>query len=504
MNIREGQLLLGKYRAERVLGRGGMGLVVAAHHLELDEPVALKFLLPEALQSAETIARFEREARAAVKIRSEHVARVFDVGRLETGEPYMVMELLRGLDLGQLLEQRGPLPVQDVVDYVLQAGEAIAEAHQLGIVHRDLKPQNLFLTHRADGSPCVKVLDFGISKMSARGSGDQAVTATMAILGSPLYMSPEQLMSARDIDSRTDIWALGVICFQLLTGKTPFSAATLPQLCMAINMSEPLALRSLLASAPAALEAAISRCLEKDRNLRLANLAELARALAPFGPPRSQLSVERIERLARVSAPSAPPGAAQAPPPTATRVSASTLAEPTLAESAPVESTLAEPARALGPPEQGIAGGEPRTMGEFGRTKSPPRPKRRIGLFALLALLVVVGVAATLGLAAAHRARTLAAASSIAVAPSETPPPKVAVAAPEPAAIPPPVESHTAPLPSASVAPPKPTPVATHPPNVTSAVAPPRPPALPAPKVDCDIPYSYDAKGNKIFKKACL
>src|SRR6478735_1771747 len=242
----EGQLFAGKYRVERVLGRGGMGVVIAARHLLLDELVAIKFLLPEALQSAEAVARFEREARAAVKIKSEHVARVTDVARLENGTPYMVMELLRGRDLAAQLREGGPLPLAEVTDYLLQAGEAIAEAHGLGIVHRDLKPANLFLTKRADGSPCIKVLDFGISKLTnASSTRDQGMTKTATVMGSPFYMSPEHLMSSRDVDMRTDIWALGVICFELLTGKLPFQADTLPQLCMTITLAPPVLLRSL-------------------------------------------------------------------------------------------------------------------------------------------------------------------------------------------------------------------------------------------------------------------
>src|SRR6187399_2364915 len=204
MEIPGGQPLAGKYQIERVLGQGGMGVVVAAHHISLDEIVAIKFLLPEALGNAEAVARFEREARAAVMIKSEHVARVTDVGRLDNGAPYMVMELLKGRDLDVLVRERGPLPLAEVTDYLLQAGEAIAEAHGLGIVHRDLKPANLFLTRRADGSTCIKVLDFGISKLTnARATRDQGMTQTAAIMGSPLYMSPEHLMSSRDVDMRT-------------------------------------------------------------------------------------------------------------------------------------------------------------------------------------------------------------------------------------------------------------------------------------------------------------
>ncbi len=161
--VREGDVLAGKFRIERVLGQGGMGVVVAATHIQLDERVALKFLLPEALINSDAVARFAREARAAVKIKSEHVARVSDVGTLESGSPYMVMEYLHGQDLADWVRDRGAMPISDAVEFVLQACEALAEAHALGIVHRDLKPANLFVTLRADGTPCVKVLDFGIS-----------------------------------------------------------------------------------------------------------------------------------------------------------------------------------------------------------------------------------------------------------------------------------------------------------------------------------------------------
>ena len=278
MVVSQGQLLAGKYRVERVLGQGGMGVVLAARHVDLDEDVAIKLLLPEAMASTEGVARFEREARAAVKIKSEHVARVMDVGRLENGTPYMVMELLRGLDLQALLRERGPLPLAEVADYLLQAGEAIEEAHGLGIVHRDLKPPNLFFTQRPDGSSCIKVLDFGISKLKA-DSGDQRMTATSAIMGSPLYMSPEQLMSARDVDQRTDIRALGVICFELLAGTPPFVAETLPQLCMAISLHPPAALRSYRPDLPVEVESMVARCLNKNPDQRYAGVAQLAAEL---------------------------------------------------------------------------------------------------------------------------------------------------------------------------------------------------------------------------------
>jgi serine/threonine-protein kinase len=188
--VREGDVLAGQYRVERVLGIGGMGVVVAAHHIQLDEKVALKFLLPDALGNSEAVSRFAREARAAVKIKSEHVARVMNVGTLPNGAPYMVMEYLDGGDLAAWLRERGALSVEQAVEFVLQACEAIAEAHALGIVHRDLKPANLFCIRRADGRLSIKVLDFGISKMSQfGGSGQSAMTQATGTMGSPLYMS---------------------------------------------------------------------------------------------------------------------------------------------------------------------------------------------------------------------------------------------------------------------------------------------------------------------------
>lgn len=296
---REGDVLAGKFRIERVLGVGGMGMVVSAMHLHLDERVAIKFLLPEALGNAEAVARFGREARAAVKIKSEHVARVIDVGALENGAPYMVMELLRGQDLSHLLRDRGALPIATAVQYVLQACEALAEAHALGIVHRDLKPANLFVTARADGSPCVKVLDFGISKLTnPSGSGsDMGMTRTQAIMGSPLYMSPEQLASAKDVDPRTDIWAIGTVLYELLSGRVPFEADTMPQLCTLILHTEPPPLRSIRPEVPEALEQTISRCLRKARAERYANVAALAADLAAFSPDAGPRSAERISRV---------------------------------------------------------------------------------------------------------------------------------------------------------------------------------------------------------------
>ncbi len=299
MQVRQGEIIAGKYIIERVLGEGGMGIVVQATHVHLDERVAIKFLLPHALGNEEAVARFAREARAAVKIKSEHVARVSDVGTLETGAPYMVMEFLQGQDLSELVGAQGPLPIEDAADYVLQASEAIAEAHALGIIHRDLKPANLFLIRRADGSPCVKVLDFGISKMTVPGSSgsDLGMTRTHAIMGSPLYMAPEQMASTRDVDARADVWALGAILYELLTGRVPFQADTMPQLCAMILQESVTPPRSVRLDMPEGLQAVLLRCLEKDRTQRFQNVAEMAVALVPFAHRSSLRSAERISRV---------------------------------------------------------------------------------------------------------------------------------------------------------------------------------------------------------------
>jgi serine/threonine-protein kinase len=323
-SVRPGDVLAGKYSVDRVIGSGGMGVVVAAVHVDLYERVALKFLLPEAMQNEEAVARVSREARAAFKIKSEHVGRVIDVGQLEGGVPYMVMEYLEGGDLDSVIQERGALPVKDAVDYILQACEAVAEAHTLGIIHRDLKPANLFLTRRRDGSPCIKVLDFGLSKVGVQVEPRRkgaSMTGTRQMLGSPLYMSPEQMISPRDVDVRSDIWALGAILFELMTGSPPFVGESLPELRSRVLGGSQLSLNSFRPEAPKELEAVIARCLQKDRAARFANIADLAIALVPFGPPRGRMSAERIARMIEASGQvlaARPPPAFPDPPPAKT------------------------------------------------------------------------------------------------------------------------------------------------------------------------------------------
>lgn len=291
-SVRPGDRVIGKYLVERVLGEGGMGVVVAAHHETLNQKVAIKFLLPAALGDESATERFVREARAAAQIQSEHVARVTDVGLLDTGAPYMVMEYLDGHDLSDELKSRGALPPEEAADYMLQALEALAEAHAANIIHRDLKPANIFLAKRKDGSRLVKVLDFGISK--ALSAGDTSLTATSALMGSPLYMAPEQIRDAKTVDVRADIWSLGVILYECLSGEVPFGGDTLSGLLAQIVADPPPPLSSARPDLPASLTSIVDRCLEKDRERRVQDVAELSRLLAPFAPAASTRSVERI------------------------------------------------------------------------------------------------------------------------------------------------------------------------------------------------------------------
>src|SRR5262245_33502978 len=281
-----GDVILGKYRVDRLLGKGGMGFVLAATHLGLDQPVAIKMLLPAVSMRVDIVARFSREARSAAKLKNEHVVRVTDVGTLDGGAPYMVMEYLHGRDLEAMLQDRGSLPIPDAVEYVLQACEALAEAHARGIVHRDLKPGNLFIAKREDGSELVKLLDFGISKAVGRGPDDQeqSLTGTDVLMGSPRYMAPEQLRSARDVDIRADIWSLGVILYQLISNELPFPAETAPKLIAQIAGEDPIAIDRVIGGVPTPIQKAIERCLEKDLDRRFQSVRELAAAIALFAP----------------------------------------------------------------------------------------------------------------------------------------------------------------------------------------------------------------------------
>ena len=301
-----------KYVVERVLGEGGMGIVLAARHRDLDQRVAIKCLLPEIAQRGVAAERFRREARAVASMRSEHICRVLDVGTLPDGIPFMIMEYLDGCDLSQELERRERLPYREAVAYVLQACEALSEAHHAGIIHRDLKPANLFLEQRGAGARRVKVLDFGVSKSLLEAQKSQALTQTANLVGSPLYMSPEQLESSRDVDARADIWGLGVVLYELIRGQPPFTAVSIPQLIAAVINEHPKALPDEL-EVPPELQAVVMRMLAKDRRERFSSIEEVVDQLAPFAAmPASayrttQLGVAERPRDAPRDAPPATP-----------------------------------------------------------------------------------------------------------------------------------------------------------------------------------------------------
>ncbi len=299
-----GDIIKGKYRVERVLGEGGMGVVVAAHHLALDQRVAIKLLHPALLAEPELVARFAREARAASKIESDHVARVTDVDALDDGTPFMVMEYLEGLDLSIVRKRGQGLPVPAAVGYVIEACEAIGEAHRRGIVHRDVKPANLFLAEKSDGRTRVKVLDFGISKVGGGEGGAGRVTGVGVVIGSAEYMSPEQMIAARDVDAGTDIWALGVTLYELLTAQAPFAGDTIPQICARVMAAEPAPPSTIAPEIPAGLDAVILRCLAKDRAQRYGSIAELRDALEPYAPaPYAPAASEARRSLPSLPAP---------------------------------------------------------------------------------------------------------------------------------------------------------------------------------------------------------
>jgi serine/threonine-protein kinase len=513
---REGEIIAGKYRVERVLGVGGMGVVVAARHVRLDERVALKFLLPNVSMDSEVVGRFEREARAASKLKSEHVARVTDVATLDNGSPYMVMEFLEGRDLAAWLEHQGPLPFELAIDFVLQAAEAVGEAHTLGIVHRDLKPANLFCVQRTDGQPLIKVLDFGISKVSTPG-GDSHMTRTTAFLGSPLYMSPEQLQTSKGVDARTDIWAMGVILFELLTGRTPFDAQSVTELVIKIATEMPAPLRALRPDAPPPLEAVVARCLDKDRTRRFQSMGELAVALRDLAPTYARPLVDRIVGMERRTGLSS----------TRTDVRVSDAGS----TPAPAMPSFSGPALA--------ATRAPATAAAWGQTgpvqtvteASPPR----MALAGVIGF-VVLAVAAGAGVMYMRQAPRTAAAT-VAVDPSTptaAPVPTVTAAPSTPA----PAEAATAPVPPTTAAPGEPAPASAAPPPPAIATAPPPPiatarpsptttpptareatptppqskpgpaattsPATVKAKPNCNPAYTVNAQGQHVYKPECL
>ena len=303
-------VLTGNYRVDAELAKGGMGVVFAGTHVPSHERVAIKVLSIPEDSPLGIRERFLNEALAAAKLKNAHVARFRDVGTLPDGTPYIVMELLEGIDLGRVLEKTDRLLPDIAVDYVLQACEALGEAHSLGIVHRDIKPSNLFVASRPDGTQMVKVLDFGISRAPL---GLSRLTSHDTVLGTPVYMAPEQMKSARKADGRSDIWSLGAVLYELVEGLVPFDGDSYAELCLRIAMDPPM---SMLAPVPPGLERAIGKCLAKDPVARWQNVGELARAIVPYARHVQQgwLRVVRIERLVEAN-PGATLHKAEAEPP---------------------------------------------------------------------------------------------------------------------------------------------------------------------------------------------
>ncbi len=291
-----GTLLLGgKYRVEALIGEGGMGSVVRAIHSELDEPVAIKIMLPQFVENADIVRRFMREAKSAAKLKNEHVARVIDVGLLDgelAGRPYIVMEHLEGADLRAIIKHHGPQPPSVAADLLLQACEAIAEAHSHGIIHRDIKPANFFITHPDAVTPHLKVVDFGIAT-APQGADD--VTSTHTIVGTPSYMAPEQMRHAREANPRSDVWSLGVVLYETIEGRRPFPSDIYSELVLTVGMDPP----QPMTRAPEAIRAIVFRCLEKALDRRYQTVAELALDLVPFASNtvQARASAETSRRL---------------------------------------------------------------------------------------------------------------------------------------------------------------------------------------------------------------
>ena len=445
---------VGKYVVERTIGHGGMGIVVAARHETLDESVAIKLLHPKAAKDALQVERFVREARATVRIKSEHVVRVLDAGAEEsTGAPFIVMELLEGRDLGNVLSQDGRVAPTIAVDYIIQICDGLGAAHALGIVHRDLKPSNFFLTRRADGTALVKVLDFGISKAAqSDGSPDPRLTETQAVFGSPTYMSPEQIRSSKNVDARSDVWSLGVALFELLTGKLPFTADNVAGLLASVIADPPFPVSAFVAGIAPELEAVVLGCLEKDAARRIGSAAELAMRLAPFASPDGALLATRVERSARAlggpqtippSAPSMPPSGSLPPPPTTSRTA---LMQPPLApQSYP---SLPAPAVAYG-----STGTDLSATGPAAFRANVRRGSGRGVALALAAVALVGGVGALVyaaGVSRGTRGATTADNASVGAAVAPSPPIVLSSSASVAQAVEPPI---SAPATAASAAP---------------------------------------------------
>jgi serine/threonine protein kinase len=323
-----GEVIGDKYVFERVIAEGGMAVVIAAMHQELGEIVAIKVLKPAMLVDRELVTRFAREAKTTVRVRSEYSVKVLDVGVDKIRGPFMVMEFLKGEDLRTVVDRDGKVAEKRVAEVAIQVCEALAAAHVLGIIHRDVKPENIFLT--SDGHiDSVRVLDFGISKAALTGSvmnTDISLVKTQMLMGSPVYMSPEQMRSSSHVDGRADIWALGISMYEMLCGQPPFQSESVTNLCAMVLEKQPPPLMSVNPALDPRLCDIVMRCLRKDPGERFQNVGELAFSLLDHAPPRARMSVERIAskyaeigvRVSAIARESVRPPSMSSPPPAAT------------------------------------------------------------------------------------------------------------------------------------------------------------------------------------------
>jgi serine/threonine protein kinase len=449
-----GDLLAKKYRVEKVIGEGGMGVVFAAQHLVLGQRVAVKVLHTKGVSGDVIVERFMREAQAVARLQGEHVARVMDAGSLENGFPFLAMEYLEGCDLEELVKLDGPLRIEEAADCVLQALAAIAEAHAQGIIHRDLKPSNLFLSVRPDGSNIVKILDFGISKQSSTSALDKELTGH-AVLGTPTYMAPEQLRNASTVDSRADLWSLGVVLYVLLCGEVPFDGEGVGEIFAAILETEAPRVRLKRPDVPEGLDEIVARCLTRKIDDRWEDAAELARALAPFGSGRWDHLVEMAEQmLARSRFPKETEPNATGPrrvyPPGAATVTLSGKARARVTAPTPIDPLAVTQGR---PSDEEIAGTNVASQSGV--------PRRRWNWLLVAGIALVIGGAIPIAASRHSDAGRAAASSSPSASSSSVPdiktPVTVASAAPSaansvdeiesdpiPSATPAPSSSHTA------------------------------------------------------------
>ena len=473
-DVRPGVVIADKYRVEKELGRGGFGIVVKAHHLTLDQAVAIKVLTEGEGSDTdweEDAARFRREAMATAALKGDHVVRVLDIDVLPSGCPYIVMEYLEGQTLHEIVHTRGPLPIAEAIDIAIQVLAALAEAHGLGIVHRDLKPANVFIAHAGAGTSLVKVLDFGVSKMLE--SRSKPITRTGALIGTVAYMSPEQMLDAKRVDGRADLWSVALILYEALSRKLPFGESSSPTVVTAILGQPPIPLAQFRPDLPPALIAAIMRLLEKIPEQRFSTALEAATALAPFASPHSRFAFDAIRRAP-------PPQGAAAPLP-----------------SGMVPTTHGR--------VQKVSTAPPRTSPSV---TPQPQKKKSSALWLILSFALagaVLGVITAITFITQPRWLTLPkkdpAASSASVAPpaasSDAPP----VASPSALVV---VASAAPPAPSASVSSPTvghaPTsPKPTGSPKATAAAA------ASSAKNPCDPPYVFDHETNiKKYKPECL